>query len=82
MISQKGGARDGINGALQPGRPRLGGDVAASRVRMRYLSFLCAIQADRGRHPSKRVNWLKFCRRCGADISKSARGVRLCGDCL
>jgi len=32
-------------------------------------------------HPSKRANWLKFCHRCGADISHTPRGVRLCTYC-
>jgi membrane protease subunit (stomatin/prohibitin family) len=29
----------------------------------------------------KRMNWLKFCHRCGKDILTSARYVKLCPEC-
>jgi hypothetical protein len=50
--------------------------------RMRYLDCLVARNEQRPPHPSKRCDWLKFCRRCGADISHSARGVRVCASCV
>jgi hypothetical protein len=46
---------------------------------MQYLNRL--IRAGRS-HATKRVNWLKFCRVCGADISDLPARVRVCGaDC-
>lgn len=35
----------------------------------------------RCQYPVKRANWLKFCRKCGVDISKASAYVRLCGKC-
>jgi hypothetical protein len=51
------------------------------RNRMRYLDRLVSLQAQRGRHASKKANWLKFCRICGKDISTTARYQRLCEEC-
>jgi hypothetical protein len=45
--------------------------------RMGYLNYLIRL----GWHPLKRANWLKFCHRCGADISTSPRRETLCGRC-
>lgn len=45
---------------------------------MKYLNQLIKLEEQNGRHPSKRVNWLKFCRVCGADISSRRKGIRLC----
>jgi hypothetical protein len=32
-------------------------------------------------HPSKRANWAKYCRKCGVDIRRAPRYVRLCSSC-
>lgn len=48
---------------------------------MAYLDRLIAMESVAGRHPSKRANWLKFCSRCGSDISSSPRCVRECSSC-
>jgi hypothetical protein len=31
--------------------------------------------------PDKKANWLKFCQKCGADISKTGKGIKLCEPC-
>ena len=49
----------------------------AQSARMAYLNHLIRL----GRSHGKRADWLKFCRICGADISRTACRNRLCGEC-
>jgi uncharacterized protein YqiB (DUF1249 family) len=51
------------------------------RKRKGYVAWLARQVAERGQHPTKRANWLKFCRKCGKDISAAARRVTLCEEC-
>ena len=55
--------------------------MKADSKHMRYLDSLLRMESERGRHPSKRANWLKFCRTCGTDISQMPNRVRLCFRC-
>jgi hypothetical protein len=53
-------------------------DIRVARRRFKYLDRLIALGPC---HPSKRAAWLKFCHICGADISRSAKRVRVCDTC-
>ena len=66
--------------------------LQAGALRLQELNALIQIEEGdepkqtgrlRCRHPEekKRRNWLKFCRKCGVDISKASAYVRLCGKC-
>ena len=46
-------------------------------ARMAYLNHLIRL----GRSHGKRADWLKFCKVCGADISRTPKLQRLCEDC-
>jgi len=82
-MSRSSGSRTGPS-------PKISGEVFGKRgtVRlprdryMRYLDRLIRLEMQAGRHWSKRANWLKFCARCGQDISSSLRFVRYCFACL
>ncbi len=64
------------------GRPRKGILLQSdpAMLHMRYLDRLLRMPQSRS-GSDKRVHWPKFCHVCGADISYSGRGVRVCEQC-
>ena len=55
--------------------------MSPERERFRYLTRLIRLEDSHGRHPSKKSNWMHFCRCCGADISTCEKWQRRCARC-